>query len=141
MNHKTAYNHLTRLKSRMNSIYSGAEGYCSPHSSILEHLSKLYLDPAIAKCPAWVRQALGDYSGFRLERIQRDLVVWMFKTESGSIKSWDALTDAEKKFCSDNNTGDHFWLKRDIQKDNWGKFKGMAGDTITRDFKVTDKAF
>lgn len=136
----TAYNHLVRLKAAMISVYSAAEAYCSPHSHILAELDRrVWQDPALKKAPSWVRQALGDLSSARLERIQRDLVVWLFKRADGSATSWERLTDVERaEYCGLDKKGAHYWIRRASLN---GSEQITTGETLSRRFVVTDKTF
>jgi len=140
MKSSTAYNHLVRLKSEVISVYSAAEFYCSPHSYILAELDRrVWRDPSLKKCPGWVRQSLGDLTLARLERIQRDLVVWLFKRADGTATTWERLTDAERaEYCGPDKKGAHYWIRRESLN---GSEQVTTGETFSRRFVVTDKTF
>lgn len=146
MKTSTAYNHFTRLKSRMESVYSAAECYHPTHAHILERLTaEVFNDPALPKCPSWVRQGLTDYSSARLERIHRGLVVWLHKGADGRFKSYEALNDQERDAVnkdSDRKLSAHVWLKETTGRGTIAdKNDYREGATITRSFEITGKPF
>jgi len=101
MNTKTAYNHLTRLQSRLASIYSTAKSYGPTCDELISQTSVVHNDEALKRCPAWVRQSLQNQCSHEFHVIQRHWLVWMFETPTG-IKSYQLLSDEEKKpfLCS-----------------------------------------
>lgn len=145
MKTSTAYNHYTRLKSRLESIYSGAECYHSTHEHILNEIDRLvWQDKSIKKCPGWVRQGLSDYSSFRLNQIHQNYLVWLHQKEDGTVCSWDLLSDSERQsYNSPDKKGAHYWLRKTTPCvgtiANPGNYK--AGDVITRTFEVTSCKF
>lgn len=140
MKHSTAYNHLTRLKSRIESIYSAARSYRSPHSVILEQMTKeVWEDPALTKAPAWVRASLSDYSMSKLHEIQRHFVLWAFMCPDGKPRVWDQLDEETRRsYCSADKTGSHFWLKLT----NSHSYFGVVNEqTYTQVWEITANAF
>lgn len=141
MRTKTAYNHLTRLKNRLESVYSAAMVYHPTHLQLIEQVQEVHKDPALAKCPSWVTQSLQNLDQFLFKNIQQNHVVWMFKVERG-IMSYELLTDAERADVNKGLVkGEHYWIKNTTPMvgavANPGNYK--SGDTITKTFTVTDK--
>lgn len=140
MKHSTAYNHFTRLKSRIESIYSAARSYRSPHSAILEQMTKeVWSDPALAKAPAWVRASLSDYSTSKLHEIQRHFVLWAFMCPDGKPRVWGQLDEETRRsYCSADKTGSHFWLKLTNSHNHFGV---VTEQTYTQVWEITANAF
>lgn len=141
MNSNTAYNHCERFKRIVNSVWSGALIFNQPHAEILAEIdSKVFKDSAWLKCPAWVRQTVGDLAGNWLHYVHLERVVWMFPLPDGRPVSWELLPDELKR---SDIKGNHYWIKDRTPHvgtmANPGHYK--VGDSIVRTFEVTDKVF
>ncbi len=143
MNTSTAYNHLTRLKSKLESLFSAAQCYMPTHDHLLGQVAEVWQDEALKKCPSWVIQALGDYAQSRWDRIQREYVFWLHPAEDGTFKSWDLLTDKEREeYIRLNKKGSFIWLKETTGRGTIGdQNKYQQGATITRTFEITGKIY
>lgn len=141
MNTKTALNAYNRLASMMDSIYSAAESYGSPHSAILEKLKeKVNGDPQYMKAPGWVCTRLQERSSMRLAEIYRYKVIWAFEA-NGRIKLWDELTDEERQqFITENKTGAHYWLRVVTDGGKWQSRDANGEHMITR-YEITGNKF
>lgn len=145
MKHSTAYNHLKRFESIVNSIHSAALIYCPTHAEILDQVkTKVYSDPAWPKCPSWVKQSVSDLGLAWLERIHRERLVWLFELPDGSACSWDFLPESiRQEYCQPGKSGAHYWLRESTLSvgsiANPGNYK--TGETISRTYTVTDKKF
>jgi hypothetical protein len=138
MRYSTAYNHLKRLQARLDSIYSAALCYHPTHAELLVQIkNEIWGDKALPRCPGWVQQLLSERSGIHFNNIQRHWIVWLFETAPGQATSWDNLDEKTRAdYCKLNGkTGYHFWLKEVHQN----KLNCSTGDTITRQFVVTNK--
>jgi len=143
MKHSTAYNHLTRLKSKLESIHGTALIDMPTHYELLKRERVVVDDKALAKCPAWVRQSIGDSLFTFLARIQRERLVWLFSTSRGAM-SYELLTDSERKQANSGDIkGRHYWLRNTTPSvgtiANPGHYR--QGDTISRTYEVTDRLF
>jgi hypothetical protein len=143
MTTQTAYNHLTRLKSRMDSIYSAARSYCSTHADILQRLkAEVWEDAALKKCPAWVRSSLSNHSGAKLEEIHRHFVLWAFMCPDGKPRVWEQLDDSTRlSYCQsgeDKKTGNHFWLRLTNSHSQYG---AVNEQTFTQVWEITSNPF
>lgn len=143
MKTSTAYNHLTRLKSRIDSIYSAACSYRSPHSDILEKMKEeIWGDSALKKCPSWVRASLSNHSGAKLAEIQRHFVLWAFMCPDGKPRVWEQLDEPTRlSYCTtgeDRKTGNHFWLKLTNSHSHFGV---VTEQTYTQVWEITSNVF
>lgn len=72
MNSNTAYNHLKRLEKLVCAIHADGRRYGQTHKTILAELkAKVWDDPALAKCPAWVKASLSHQSQFLYDEVYR----------------------------------------------------------------------
>lgn len=140
MKTKTAYNHLVRLKNRMDSIHSSARSYCSPHADILARMTaEVWEDPALAKCPAWVRTVLGEHSSMLLHEIHRHYVLWAFMCPDGKPRVWEQLDEQTRaSYCSADKSGAHYWLRSKV---TGGRWFDVQEQTATAVYEITDKPF
>lgn len=139
MKTSTAYSHLTRLKARMDSIYSAACSYRSPHSDILERTKKeIWDDPALKKCPSWVRASLSNHSGAKLAEIHRHFVIWAFMCPDGKPRVWDQLDEETRQSYCSEKTGNHFWLKLTNSRSHFGV---VTEQTYTQVWEITSDIF
>jgi len=139
----TAYNHLTRLKSRMDSIYSACNTYRSSHDHILERLkSEIWEDKALAKCPSWVSASLSNHSLAKLDEIHRHFTIWAFMCPDGKPRVWEQLDEETRQsYCStgeDRKTGNLFWLKLTNSNSHFGV---VTEQTFTQVYKITSDIF
>ncbi len=141
MNNKTAHNHYTRLRDDIDSIWSAARSYCQPHSKILEEMKlRVWDDPALPKCPRWVRDKLSVRSEMRLEEAFQHYTLWLFRTPDGSRKVWEALTPEEQRFyASADQTGARYWLK--LANTTAGHWFDISGHVALARYEITDKEF
>jgi len=139
MQTSTAYNHLTRLKSRIDSIYSAARSYRSPHSDILEKMkSEIWEDPALKKCPSWVRASLSNHSGAKLDEIHRHFVLWAFMCPDGKPRVWEQLDESTRQSYCSEKTGNHYWLRLTNSHSHFGV---VDEQTYTQVWEITSNAF
>jgi hypothetical protein len=140
MKHSTAHNHLTRLKSATDSIHSAARSYRSPHADILARMTKeVWEDPALAKCPSWVRAGLSNHSMSKLHEIQRHFVMWAFMCPDGKPRVWEQLDEETRRsYCSAEKTGNHFWLKLTNSHSHFGV---VHEQTFTQVWEITSDIF
>ena len=149
MNSKTAYNHYSRLKTRLADIFGAAECYCPKHEEILSQIkTKIHEDTAFNKCPDWVRRSLFDYASGRFERIGRDLTIWLFTLPDGVAKCWDILTEEERATFTQaepRKTGNFYWLRQTTGTGTVGdinaKENKQTGKTLMRSFEVTMRIY
>lgn len=136
----TAYNHLTRLKSRMDSIYSSGMSYRATHTHILELLKKqVWEDAALEKCPSWVRASLSNHSGAKLGEIHRHFTIWAFMCPDGKPRVWEQLDEATRhSYCQPDKTGNRFWLKLTNSNSHWGV---VNEQTFTQVWEITSDIF
>ena len=143
MQTSTAYNHLTRLKSRMDSIYSACRSYRSTHSHLLERLkAEVWEDEALKKCPSWVRASLSNHSGSKLEEIHRHFTLWAFMCPDGKPRVWKQLDEETRlSYCTtseDRKTGNMFWLKLVNSHSHYGV---VQEQTYTQVWEITSDIF
>jgi hypothetical protein len=143
MNSKTAFNHLVRLKSRIDSIYSSGMSYRATHTHILDLLKKqVWEDEALKKCPSWVRASLSNHSGAKLEEIHRHFSIWAFMCHDGKPRVWEQLDEQTRlSYCTtgeDRGTGNYFWLKLTNSNSHWGVVKEQ---TFTQIWEITPDIF
>lgn len=141
MRFSTAYNHMTRLKSRLESTFSAAECYKPTHDHLLDQVNEIYkLVPP--NCPGWVRQSLADYAESRWDRIQREFVIWLHPTVNG-FKTWDLLTEAERAECAKPDyKGNFVWLNETTGRGTIGDRNNyIQGAIIARTFEITGKIY
>ena len=140
MKPSTAYNHYVRLRERLATCYACARISGSPHSVLLASVkADVWQDPALAKCPSWVRVSLAEFDRTAYEDLHKNWLAWLFPTESGP-KAWESLSDDERlSFTRDGKTGSHYWLAPALVG---GRSAGtMADGVLTRVYTVTGKTF
>jgi hypothetical protein len=136
MKPNTAYNHATRLISRINSIWSMAHVSGSPHSHILDRTkSEVYGDAAWPKLPRWARDMVTSHASSTLDEYMKYHMVWAFESLSGEILTWDSLTDDDRSQYRGEKTGQRYWLKPLFQKPI------ISGGKLTESREVSKNAF
>ena len=140
MKTSTAYNHLKRLKSRMDSIYSAARSCRSTHAHILERVkAEVWEDPDLKKCPSWVRASLGNHSGAKLDEIFQHFTLWAFMCPDGKPRVWGQLDEETRlSYCVPDKTGSRFWLKLTNSNSHFGV---VTEQTFTQVWEVTPDIF
>lgn len=140
MKTSTAYNHLTRLKARMDSIHSAARHYRPKHTKMLEQMkAEIWEDKALAKCPSWVRASLSNHSIALLHEIQRHYVIWAFMCPDGKPRIWEQLDeDTRQAYCAPDKTGNHYWLKLVNSHSHFGVINEQ---TFTQVWEITNNPF
>jgi hypothetical protein len=142
MKSSTAYNHFRRLRSRLESLFGVAECYKPTHKSLVEDYVKVLGDPALERCPSWVRRGLNDYAQSRFHRIERELLVWLHPTPSG-FKSWELLSPEERAAClAPGYSGKHVWLHETTGRGTIAdRNRYEQGALIFRSFLITDRTY
>jgi len=143
MKTSTAYNHLKRLRSRMDSIYSAGNSYRASHEHILERLkAEVWQDAALGKCPSWVYASLSNHSGAKLDEIHRHFTIWAFMCPDGKPRIWGQLDEETRQsYCTTgehSKTGNRFWLKLTNSNSHFGV---VTEQTFTQVYKITSDIF
>lgn len=142
MKFSTAYNHVTRLKSAVDSVYSSAMHYCPTHEELIATITeKVRKDPAWGKMPGWAQQTVSDYEGAKFATIQRGWTIWLFPQPTGPALAWDEMPEeVRKSYCSADKKGTTYWLRRKTSESYSHTFgrKG-EGRTLVRELEITDK--
>jgi hypothetical protein len=75
MRSSTAYNHLVRLRGWVAQAYDFARRSGWTHRRLLDYLSEhVWEDPALARCPSWVKSSLSQQSVWLLAGLYRPLL-------------------------------------------------------------------
>lgn len=142
MKFKTAYNHMARLKSLVDSIYSSAEFYCPTHKELIADINtRVRGDSAWPKLPAWAKQSVNDHDHARFNRIQRDLTIWLFPQPDGPALSWDEMPDEVRQtYCCAEKTGKTYWLRHVSPSQAYSNCRGLkVGKNLVRTLEITSK--
>lgn len=142
MKTSTAVNHVTRLKSRIDSIYSSAEFYCPTCKELIATVNaEIQKDPAWGKLPSWARQAVNAQDQARFDRIQRDFTIWLFPQPEGPALSWDEMPEEIRRtYCSAEKTGKTYWLRHVTPSQAYAHTRGKrSGNHLVRTLEITSK--
>jgi hypothetical protein len=142
MNSTTTYNHMQRLRNRIDALYSSAEHYCPTHKELIASVqTAIREDPAWTKLPTWARAVLNEHDRARFDRIQRDLTIWLFPQPEGPALSWGEMPeDVRKTYCSADKKGQTYWLRKvrpgKIYSHTYGE---REGNTLIVKYEITNK--
>jgi len=142
MNFQTAYNHVTRLKNKVDSIYGSAMHYCPTHLELIATITKdVREDSAWKRLPGWAQQSVNDHDQAKFSDIQRNWTIWLFPQPEGPALSWDEMPeDVRKTYCSGDKKGETYWLRRVTPSQSYSHTYGKReGRNLVRTFEITSK--
>lgn len=142
MNSTTLYNHIQRLRRAIDNAYSAAEHYCPTHKELIATVNKaLREDPAYKKLPQWAKSELNEYDRARFDRIQRELVIWLFPQPEGPALAWDEMPeDIRKTYCTADKRGQHYWLRKIRSSRPYSHTCGeRKSNALVVNYEITDK--
>lgn len=127
----TQYNHLVRVKSQLNSIYSRAVAFHLSHARILELRTELFATNSYRRLTVYYRGYIAGLDDGLMADIWRNHVAWMLGSSTGPTRQSHTEWTAEmSELCRlpGQLYGGHYWTD-----DN-----GNPTDKQFTDYKVTN---